>query len=161
MLFIADDFDSRKRTKNAQNVMEILLENKILPIINENDVIATDELVFGDNDQLAAHVAYHFKADMLAILSDIDGYYNKNPREFNDAVLQKNVYEISPEALEMKHSANSEFATGGIVTKLKAADFLMKRDIPMYLSSGFDLTNAYDFLVDGNHKSGTIFQAKK
>ena len=161
MLFIADDFDSRKRTRNAQNVMEILLENNILPIINENDVIANYELLFGDNDQLAAHVAYYFNADMLAILSDIDGYYNKNPREFDDAVLQKNVYEISPEALEMKHSANSEFATGGIVTKLKAADFLMRRDIPMYLSSGFDLTNAYDFLVDGNHNSGTIFQAKK
>ena len=80
MLFIADDFDSRKDQKNAQNVMEILLENKILPIINENDVIATDELVFGDNDQLAAHVAYYFKADMLAILSDIDGYYNKKSK---------------------------------------------------------------------------------
>jgi glutamate 5-kinase len=61
----------------------------------------------------------------------------------------------------MKHSANSQFATGGIVTKLKAANFLMQRDIPMYLSSGFDLTNAYDFLVEGNHNSGTIFQAKK
>jgi glutamate 5-kinase len=95
MLFIADDFDSRKRTKNAQNVMEILLENNILPIINENDVIANYELLFGDNDQLAAHVAYYFKADMLAILSDIDGYYNKNPREFDDAILQKEVFEIS------------------------------------------------------------------
>jgi glutamate 5-kinase len=98
---------------------------------------------------------------MLAILSDIDGYYNKNPREFENAVLQKNVYEISTDALEMKHSANSEFATGGIVTKLKAADFLMKRNIPMYLSSGFDLTNAYDFLVEENHKSGTIFHPIK
>ena len=161
MLFIADDFDSRKRTKNAQNVMEILLENNILPIINENDVIANYELLFGDNDQLAAHVAYYFNADMLAILSDIDGYYNKNPREFDDAVLQKNVFEIEQSSLEMKHSANSEFATGGIVTKLKAADFLMKNGIPMYLTSGFDLTNAYDYLVDGNHNSGTIFQAKK
>ena len=161
MLFIADDFDSRKRTKNAQNVMEILLENNILPIINENDVIANYELLFGDNDQLAAHVAYYFNADMLAILSDIDGFYNKNPREFNDAILQKEVFEIEQSSLEMKHSANSEFATGGIVTKLKAADFLMKNGIPMYLTSGFDLTNAYDYLVDGNHNSGTIFQAKK
>ena len=161
MLFIADDFDSRKRTKNAQNVMEILLENNILPIINENDVIANYELLFGDNDQLAAHVAYYFNADMLAILSDIDGFYNKNPREFADAILQKEVFEIDPSSLEMKHSANSEFATGGIVTKLKAADFLMKNGIPMYLTSGFDLTNAYDYLVDGNHNSGTIFQAKK
>jgi glutamate 5-kinase len=161
MLFIADDFDSRKRTKNAQNVMEILLENNILPIINENDVIANYELLFGDNDQLAAHVAYYFNADMLAILSDIDGFYNKNPREFDDAILQKEVFEIEQSSLEMKHSANSEFATGGIVTKLKAADFLMKNGIPMYLTSGFDLTNAYDYLVDGNHNSGTIFQAKK
>ena len=161
MLFIADDFDSRKRTKNAQNVMEILLENDILPIINENDVIANYELLFGDNDQLAAHVAYYFNADMLAILSDIDGFYNKNPREFADAILQKEVFEIDPSSLEMKHSANSEFATGGIVTKLKAADFLMKNGIPMYLTSGFDLTNAYDYLVDGNHNSGTIFQVKR
>ena len=161
MLFIADDFDSRKRTKNAQNVMEILLENNILPIINENDVIANYELLFGDNDQLAAHVAYYFNADMLAILSDIDGFYNKNPREFNDAILQKEVFEIEQSSLEMKHSANSEFATGGIVTKLKAADFLMKNGIPMYLTSGFDLTNAYDFLVDGNHKTGTLFKVKK
>jgi len=161
MLFIADDFDSRKRSKNAQNVMEILLDNNILPIINENDVIATEELVFGDNDQLAAHVAYYFKADMLAILSDIDGYYNKNPREFNDAEILKVVNVISEEELNKQPTANSKFATGGIVTKLKAADFLMKNDIPMYLTSGFDLTNAYDFLVDGNHNSGTIFQAKK
>ena len=161
MLFIADDFDSRKRSANAQNVMEILLENKVLPIINENDVIATEELVFGDNDQLAAHVAYHFKADMLAILTDIDGYYNKNPREYSDAILQKEVEFIDKEELQMNQSANSEFATGGIVTKLKAADFLMNRGIPMYLSSGFDLTNAYEYLFNGNHKSGTIFKPKK
>ena len=160
MLLIADDFDSRKRTKNAQDVMEILLENKVLPIINENDVIANDELLFGDNDQLAAHVAFHFKADMLAILSDIDGYYNKNPREYDDAVMQKEVSFISEDELQMKHTANSEFATGGIVTKLKAAEFLMGKKIPMYMSSGFDLTNAYDFLVDGNHNSGTVFKAK-
>ncbi|MEN5406952.1 glutamate 5-kinase [Aliarcobacter butzleri] len=157
MLFIADDFDSRKRSKNAKNVMENLLKNKILPIINENDVIATEELI-GDNDQLAAYITYYFKADMLAILTDIDGYYDKNPREFSDAKLQKIVNEISQEELEKVPSANSKFATGGIVTKLKAADFLMQKNIPMYLSSGFDLTNAYDFLVENNHNSGTIFK---
>ena len=157
MLFTADDFDSRKRSKNAQNVMEILLENKIIPIINENDVISTEELI-GDNDQLAAYVTYHFRADMLAILTDIDGYYDKNPREFDDAKLQKYVSFISEEELEKKPSANSLFATGGIVTKLKAADFLMQKNIPMYLTSGFDLKNAYDFLVENNHNSGTIFK---
>lgn len=157
MLFIADDFDSRKRSKNAKNVMERLLVNNILPIINENDVIATEELI-GDNDQLAAYITHYFKADMLVILTDIDGYYNKNPREFSDAKLQKIVNEISKEELEKIPSANSKFATGGIVTKLKAADFLMQKNIPMYLSSGFDLTNAYDFLVENKHNSGTIFK---
>lgn len=157
MLFIADDFDSRKRSKNAKNVMEILLQNKVIPIINENDVIATEELI-GDNDQLAAYITHYFKADMLVILTDIDGYYDKNPREFSDAKIQKIINEISQDELDKKPSANSKFATGGIVTKLKAADFLMQKNIPMYLASGFDLTNAYDFLVDNNHKSGTIFK---
>ncbi len=157
MLFIADDFDSRKRSKNAKNVMEILLQNKVIPIINENDVIATEELI-GDNDQLAAYITHYFKADMLVILTDIDGYYDKNPREFSDAKIQKTINEISQDELDKKPSANSKFATGGIVTKLKAADFLMQKNIPMYLTSGFDLTNAYDFLVENNHKSGTIFR---
>lgn len=157
MLFIADDFDSRKRSKNAKNVMEILLQNKVIPIINENDVIATEELI-GDNDQLAAYITHYFKADMLVILTDIDGYYDKNPREFSDAKIQKIINEILQDELDKKPSANSKFATGGIVTKLKAADFLMQKNIPMYLTSGFDLTNAYDFLVDNNHKSGTIFK---
>ncbi|HKM18698.1 MAG TPA: glutamate 5-kinase [Aliarcobacter sp.] len=157
MLFIADDFDSRKRSKNAKNVMEILLQNSVIPIINENDVIATEELI-GDNDQLAAYITHYFKADMLVILTDIDGYYDKNPREFSDAKIQKIINEISQNELDKKPSANSKFATGGIVTKLKAADFLMQKEIPMYLTSGFDLTNAYDFLVDNNHKSGTIFK---
>ena len=157
MLFIADDFDSRKRSKNAKNVMEILLQNKVIPIINENDVIATEELI-GDNDQLAAYITHYFKADMLVILTDIDGYYDKNPREFSDAKIQKIINEISQDERDKKPSANSKFATGGIVTKLKAADFLMQKNIPMYLTSGFDLTNAYDFLVDNNHKSGTIFK---
>ncbi len=95
---------------------------------------------------------------MFIILTDIDGYYDKNPREFSDAKIQKIINEISQDELDKKPSANSKFATGGIVTKLKAADFLMQKNIPMYLTSGFDLTNAYDFLVDNNHKSGTIFK---
>ena len=158
ILLIADDFDSRKRTAYAKGAIEILLENGVLPIINENDVTATDELLFGDNDQLAAHVTYHFNADMLAILTDIDGYYNKNPHQFDDAILLKEVNIITSSMLDMQHTPNTEFATGGIATKLKAADFLIQKDISMYLSSGFDLKNAYDFLVDDKHLSGTIFK---
>lgn len=158
MLLIADDFDSRKRTAFAKGAIEILLENNILPIINENDVTATDELLFGDNDQLAAHVTHFFDADMLVILTDIDGYYDKNPRDFKDAILQKFMTDVSDESLEMRHTPNSEFATGGIVTKLKAAKFLLDRDKPMYLSSGFDLTYATEFLLNDNHLSGTLFK---
>ncbi|WP_108062827.1 glutamate 5-kinase [Poseidonibacter lekithochrous] len=161
MLLVAEDFDSRKRSDNAKSVMEILLKNNIIPIINENDVIANEELLFGDNDQLGAHAAYFFDADMLAILSDVDGYYDSNPHENSDAQLQKNIDFIDEENLQMKHTPNSEFATGGMVTKLKAAKFLMDRNIKMYLSSGFDLTNAYDFLLKDNHKSGTVFEAKQ
>jgi glutamate 5-kinase len=158
MLLIADDFDSRKRTAFAKGAIEVLLQHKVLPIINENDVTATDELLFGDNDQLAAHVTYYFEADMLAILTDIDGYYNKNPHQHHDAQLQKFVHVISDEMLEGEHTPNTQFATGGIVTKLKAADFLLKRDIPMYLSSGFDLNFAREFLVNNNHIGGTVFK---
>lgn len=158
MLLVEEDFDSRKRSENAKAVMEILLENNIVPILNENDVLANDELLFGDNDQLAAHAAHFFDADMLAILSDVDGLYDSNPHENPDAKMRKVVSFISDDELQMKHTPNSEFATGGIVTKLKAANFLLQREKMMYLSSGFDLTNAYDFLVDGKHNSGTLFK---
>lgn len=158
MLLIADDFDSRKRTSYAKGAIEILLRNNIVPIINENDVTATDELLFGDNDQLSAHVAYHFEADILAVLTDVDGYYNKNPHEHSDAALEKNISNITDEMLAAEHNPNTEFATGGIVTKLKAADFLMTKNIPMYLSSGFDLNYATEFLVKNNHLGGTIFK---
>lgn len=158
MLLVAEDFDSRKRSQNAKDVMEILLTNGIIPIINENDVIANEELLFGDNDQLGAHAAHYFNADMLVILSDVNGLYDCNPHENDNALLLKEVNTLEDEDLKVKHSPNSEFATGGIVTKLKAAKFLMNRGKSMYLSSGFDLTNAYDFLFHEKHLSGTIFR---
>jgi len=160
ILLVAEDFDSRLRSKNAKSVMEILLSNKIIPIINENDVIANDELLIGDNDQLGAHAAYYFDADLLVILSDVDGYYDSNPHENKDAQLYKTVNTLDENQLQVKHTPNSEFATGGMVTKLKAAKFLMDRNKTMYLSSGFNLKNAYDFLVNDEHLSGTIFQTK-
>ena len=103
----------------------------------------------------------YFDGDMLVILTDIDGYYDKNPHEHDDAVLQKNVTYIEECALEAKHSSNSEFATGGIVTKLKAADFLMKNKKNMFLASGFNLTSAYEFLLNKNHTKGTLFVGKE
>jgi glutamate 5-kinase len=158
LLLTADDFDSRKRTEHAKNAIEVLLINKVLPIINENDVTATEELVFGDNDQLSAYVSYYFNADMLVILTDIDGYYDKNPKEFEDALLLKSVNNIDEADLKQQASPNSSFATGGIVTKLKAAKFLLDRDVPTFLSSGFDLEFAKDFLIDKKQTKGTLFK---
>ncbi len=158
LLLGADDFDSRRRTTHAKDAIETLLKNRTLPIINENDVTSTEELVFGDNDQLSAHVAYYFDADMLIILSDIDGYYDKDPRESSDAKMRKVVHQIERCDLEVEHSPNGEFATGGIVTKLKAASFLMERGKPMFMASGFDLKDVESFLLKGEHKKGTLFE---
>ena len=157
ILLTADDFDSRKRTFHAKCAVEKLLEQGVIPIINENDVTATEELVFGDNDQLSAHVAYYFDADLLVILSDIDSYYDKDPHKYKDAKPLKVVYEIPEEDLQAECTPNGSFATGGIVTKLKAADFLIKRGKEMFLASGFDLSDAYSYLIDGIHRGGTHF----
>jgi len=160
LLITADNFDSRKSTAHAKCAVETLLKNKVLPIINENDTTAIKELVFGDNDQLSAHATYYFDADMLVILSDIDAYYDKNPRDFEDAKVKKVVKEITKEELEAKHTPNSEFATGGIVTKLKAAEFLLKRGKSMFLASGFNLDAVKSFLLNDNHIGGTLFCKK-
>jgi glutamate 5-kinase len=151
------DLDSKKRTSLAQNAIDNLLLNRVVPIINENDVIATEELVFGDNDQLSASVADNFNADILVILSDIDALYDKNPREFDDAKVRRVVNHITKEELDAKVTPNGEFATGGIVTKLKAGDYLLKRKKMMFLASGFDLSDVNSFLLDGIQKGGTLF----
>jgi len=157
ILLTADDFDSRKRTYHAKCAIEKLLKQGVIPIINENDVTATEELVFGDNDQLSAHVAYYFDADLLVILSDIDSYYDKDPHRYKDAKPLKIVNKIPKEDLEAECTPNASFATGGIVTKLKAADFLIKRGKEMFLASGFNLSDAYAYLIDNVHKGGTRF----
>ena len=157
LLLCDDDFDSKRRLGHAKDVINILLKNGIIPIINENDIIATEELV-GDNDQLSALVTHNFDADILAILTDIDGYYDNNPKTDKNAKMIKNISFIDKKDLNKPQSASSLFATGGIVTKLKAADYLLKNNIPMYLSSGFDLHFAKEFLINHNHIGGTLFK---
>lgn len=162
VLFSGYDLDSRKRTQNARNTMEVLLKNKVLPIINENDVTTTGELMFlgfGDNDQLSAYVTHFFDASLLAILSDIDGYYEENPKENPNAKMRKIVTSISEKELEAEATPNNAFATGGIVTKLKAAKFLLDNKREMFLSSGKDLSVLRDFLLHNLHKKGTLFTA--
>jgi len=159
VLLEASIFKDEKRLSHAKEAIDVMLSSGVVPIINENDVTAIDELVFGDNDQLSAYITHHFSADILAILTDIDGFYDLNPHENKDAKLQKIVTKIDSESLTQKQSANSEFATGGIVTKLKAADFLIKNKNKMFLSSGFDLSCAKEFLLEDIHENGTLFKA--
>jgi len=161
VLLTANDFDSRKRTENAKNMIEVLLSNNVIPIINENDAVSIQELLFGDNDQLSAYTAYYFNANILVILSDIDGLYDSNPKENPNAKLLKIVEKINPELMNTPCNPNDKFATGGIVTKLKSAEFLMPRGIDMFLASGFNLDDIKSFLIDGIHKKGTLFKGKK
>jgi glutamate 5-kinase len=160
ILLTEDDFDSRKRTKMFQDIIDAHLSNDILPIVNENDISSTPEQLFGDNDQLSAHVAHALNAQMLVILSDIDGYYDKNPQEFPDAKIYRILHELPEGVLEQSATPNNEFATGGIVTKLKAADFILRHGRKMFLSSGFNLSYTEEFLLEGKHTLGTLFEAR-
>ncbi|MDD2781361.1 glutamate 5-kinase [Sulfuricurvum sp.] len=157
ILLTEEDFDSRKRTVIFRDIIDSLLANGVIPIVNENDISTTPEQVFGDNDQLSAHVTYYTDADLLVILSDIDGYYNKNPHENSNATILKEVHQISDESLNASQSPNHSFATGGIVTKLMAAQFLLERGKKMFLCSGYDLTTVEDYLIRNIHNSGTLF----
>lgn len=158
VLFRADVFESAEHVAHAKVAIDTLLENNVVPIINENDTVSIEELVFGDNDRLSAHVAHYFDASLLVILSDIDAFYDKDPNRYDDAKRRAVVTTILEEELNAEHTPSNEFATGGIVTKLQSADFLMKHGREMFLASGFDLSDARSFLVDGVHNGGTLFQ---
>lgn len=157
ILLTEDDFDSRKRTKMFQEIIDAQLDNDILPIVNENDITSTPEQLFGDNDQLSANVAHAINAELLVILSDIYGYYDKNPQEHKDAKIYKILHELPEGVLKDDATPNNPFATGGIVTKLKAADFMIKNKRKMFLTNGFDLSSAESFLLDDIHTTGTLF----
>jgi glutamate 5-kinase len=159
ILFSADVFEEPHHISHAKVAIDTLLENNVVPIINENDTVSVEELVFGDNDRLSAHVAHYFDAELLVILSDIDAFYDKDPNKYEDAKRRAIVNTIDEDELNAEHTPNNEFATGGIVTKLQSADFLMKHGREMFLASGFDLNDVNAFLVNGEHKGGTLFKA--
>jgi len=161
ILLTEDDFDSRKMTEIFRQIINTSLHEGIMPIVNENDISSTPEQLFGDNDQLAARVTHHTNSDLLIILSDIDGYYDDDPEKNPKAKMLKEVNSISKEELGAEFTPKDEFASGGIVTKLVAADFLINKGREMFICSGFDLTTAYEYLINDNHKKGTLFKAKK
>ena len=160
VLVTAANFHSSEQADRIKSTVDTLIDNGVVPIVNENDVTATDELVVGDNDQLSAYTANAVDAELLLILSDIDAYYDHDPRTHDDAKILKEVSVISEEELSRKASPHGTFATGGIVTKLKAADYMLKHGRSMFLGSGFDLSDAKAYLLDGTHKGGTLFTTK-
>lgn len=161
ILLTENDFDSRQMTEIFRQIINTSLHEGIMPVVNENDISSTPDQLFGDNDQLAARVTHHTSSELLVILSDIDGYYDADPESNPDAKMLKEVNSISQKELDAAVSPNSEFASGGIVTKLVAADFLINKGKEMFICSGFDLTTAYEYLIDEKHVKGTLFKAKK
>ena len=158
LLLNAADFDSKHRSTHAKNLVFGLLELGILPIINENDATATAEIVYGDNDRLSADAALCFDADMLVMLSDIDGYYDSNPNENKNAKIRPVVNTLSEAEIANAGGAGSEHGTGGIATKLMAASMLLAQGKKMFLASGFDLSAVRSFLLEGKQNGGTIFE---
>jgi len=157
VLVTAANFESQTQAERVKTTVDTLISSGVIPIVNENDVTATDELVVGDNDQLSAYTAHAIDAEMLLILSDIDAYYDHDPRTNPNAKILKEAHAISSEELSREATPHGDFATGGIVTKLKAANYMLERDRSMFLSSGFDLSDAKSFLLDNNHTGGTLF----
>ncbi len=145
------------RKNNVENTFEKLIDRNVIPIVNENDTVAIDELEleFGENDSLAAHVGIFSRADMLIILSDIDGLYNGNPRENPNAQLISEVHRIDDGIRSLAGGAGSGLGTGGMITKINAAEIAMNAGMDMAILNGRNPTVLYDFF-DGK-KVGTVF----
>ena len=157
VLVTAANLNKSDDTKRIKNTIDTLVKNGVIPIVNENDATSTEELEVGDNDQLSAYITQQTNSDLLIILSDIDAYYDHDPRTNKDAKALKIVNEISDEELSRDATPNDVFATGGIVTKLKAANYLLERDKQMFLASGFDLSSVKSFILNATHSGGTLF----
>ncbi len=159
ILLTADDSINRRRYLNARNTIETLLENKnIIPVINENDTVATAELRFGDNDRLAARVAQMAGADLLILFSDIDGLYSANPRLDKNAVFQEKITDITSEIEDMAGGAGSSVGTGGMTTKIAAAKIATAAGCNMIIAKGTENNPLQALLNGGKH---SLFLAKE
>lgn len=136
LLLTRDDFSNRERYRNAFGTMLELLERGILPIINENDTVAVDELTFGDNDTLSALVSGFIHADQLIILTDINGLYDDNPRTNPDAKKYDFLQEITDEMMSGADQTGSKFGTGGMQSKLQAAKIAQSLGVPIFIGHG-------------------------
>lgn len=137
VLITGSELDNRTTYLNIRNTVRALFQMEVVvPIVNENDSVATEELAFGDNDTLAARVAAKIDADLLVLLSDIDGLYDKNPRRFSDAQLIPHVAKMTPEIAALAEGTSSETSIGGMKTKLAAAHIACNSGLPMVIADG-------------------------
>ncbi len=144
ILLTGDDIENEERNKNFRNTLHRLLELRVLPIINENDTVSTAEIAVGDNDTLAAIVALEAEADLLILLSDIEGLYTADPHKNPDAKLIAEVREMTDEIRALGGGAGSGLGTGGMQTKLRAATMCMERGIDMIITRGDRPSLLYD-----------------
>jgi glutamate 5-kinase len=159
LLFTMDDVDSRERRENALNAFNALFDLNVIPIVNENDAVAVDEIKFGDNDTLSAVVAKIADADLLIILSDIDGLYDSDPRYNNDAKVIHTVKVITEDIEKLAGGTGTELGTGGMVTKIKAAKIATSAGIDMVIANGADRQALYKVMSGDNF--GTWFKKKE
>ncbi len=158
LLITGEDVENETRHNNFSNTLCRLMELGAIPIINENDTVATKEIVIGDNDTLAAIVAQSVKADKLILLSDIDGLYTADPHLDPNAKLIEVAHEIDDKILSLAGGSGSNLGTGGMVTKLEAAKICLSCGCDMIITNGNNPTNLYD-IVDGK-AVGTTFTGK-
>lgn len=155
ILITAPDIKEPAKKQNFHNTLERLLELHVLPIINENDTVSTEEIVIGDNDTLSAEVAASIQADLLIILSDIDGLYDADPRVDSHADLIREVPEINENIMRLAGDKGSPLGTGGMITKLQAAEIATTHGCDVVIANGKKPKILYQ-IVDGE-KIGTRF----
>lgn len=159
LLLTGSDVEDPGRMRNFQNTMQRLLALHALPIINENDTVATEEIEIGDNDTLAAIVAVSVGADLLILLSDIDGLYSADPHTHPDAALIPDIYELTPALCAAAGGAGSAFGTGGMSTKLQAARICVEAGCDMIIANGAYPALLYD--IAAGQSVGSKFWGKK
>ena len=155
VLLTYGDFFNRQRYLNLRNTLNTLLKSGIIPIINENDTVAVDELKVGDNDNLSALVASNLGADLLILLTDIDGLYTYDPKRSTKAEFISIVEEITPEIERIAETGGRTSSVGGMKTKIQAARVTMKAGIPMVIANGSEM-NILTRIVAGE-RIGTLF----
>lgn len=155
ILLTGDDIDHEDRRHNVENTMNRLLELGVIPIVNENDTVATAEIKVGDNDTLGAIVACSVQADLLVLLSDIEGLYTADPHRCSDAKLIHRVERVTKDIEALAGGAGSKLGTGGMMTKIKAAKMVTANGCDMVITNGNTPEKLYD-IVEGK-EIGTRF----